>query len=73
MQFAGLLNPVSSLDGPSAFIGNIYPATHFLNISRGVFSKALDITRLGSSFWPLAVAAPVILIMALAFLKKQEV
>ena len=73
VQFAGLLNPVSSLDGPSAFIGNIYPATHFLNISRGVFSKALDITRLGSSFWPLAVAAPVILIMALAFLKKQEV
>ena len=73
VQFAGLLNPVSSLEGMGAWIGRIYPATHFLTISRGVFSKALDISSLGPSFWPLLAAVPVILGLAIALLKKQEV
>jgi ribosome-dependent ATPase len=29
IQFAGMLNPVSSLEGVGAFIGRIYPASHF--------------------------------------------
>ncbi|EER58648.1 ABC transporter related protein [Acidovorax delafieldii 2AN] len=72
VQFAGLINPVSSLEGMGAFIGRIYPATHFLTISRGVFSKALDLSSLLPSFWPLLVAAPVIVGMAIALLRKQE-
>ena len=72
VQFSGLLNPVSSLEGLGAFIGRIYPATHFLTISRGVFSKALDISTLAPSFWPLLVAVPVIVGLAIALLKKQE-
>ena len=48
VQFSGLLNPVSSLEGVGAFIGRIYPATHFLTISRGVFSKALGLVRPGA-------------------------
>ena len=72
VQFSGLLNPVSSLEGMGAFIGHIYPATHFLTISRGVFSKGLGILSLGPSFWPLLAAVPVILGLAIALLKKQE-
>ena len=72
VQFAGLINPVSSLEGTGAFIGRIYPATHFLTISRGVFSKALDLSSLLPSFWPLLVAAPVIVGLAIALLRKQE-
>jgi ribosome-dependent ATPase len=72
IQFAGMLNPVSSLEGMGAFIGKIYPATHFLTISRGVFSKALDLSDLGSSFWPLVAAIPVILGASIALLKKQD-
>ncbi|WP_343650587.1 ribosome-associated ATPase/putative transporter RbbA, partial [Herbaspirillum sp.] len=72
VQFAGLLNPVSSLEGMGALIGQVYPATHFLTISRGVFSKALAVGDLGSSFWPLVLAAPVILGLSVLFLKKQE-
>ena len=72
VQFAGLLNPVSSLEGMGAWIGRIYPATHFLTISRGVFSKALDLSSLGPSFWPLLAAMPVILGLAIALLRKQE-
>jgi ribosome-dependent ATPase len=72
VQFAGLLNPVSSLEGAGAFIGRIYPATHFLIISRGVFGKALGLNTLAPSFWPLLAAVPVILGLAIVLLKKQE-
>ena len=72
VQFAGLLNPVSSLEGAGAFIGRIYPATHFLIISRGVFGKALGLATLAPSFWPLLAAVPVILGLAIVLLKKQE-
>ncbi|MDD2458452.1 MAG: ribosome-associated ATPase/putative transporter RbbA [Eubacteriales bacterium] len=72
VQFSGLLNPVSSLEGLGAWIGRIYPATHFLTISRGVFSKALGLTDLMHSFWPLLAAVPVILGLAIMLLKKQE-
>lgn len=71
VQFAGLLNPVSSLEGAGAVIGRVYPATHFLTISRGVFSKALDVGALGSAFWPLLAAVPVILAATLLMLRKQ--
>ena len=72
VQFSGLLNPVSSLEGMGAFIGRIYPATHFLTISRGVFSKALGLATLAPSFWPLLAAVPVILGLSIVLLKKQE-
>ncbi|EJL89191.1 ABC-type multidrug transport system, ATPase component [Polaromonas sp. CF318] len=71
VQFAGLLNPVSSLSGAGAFIGRIYPATHFLTISRGVFNKGLGAAELAASFWPLLAAVPVILGLAVVLLKKQ--
>ncbi|MDH2054511.1 ribosome-associated ATPase/putative transporter RbbA [Achromobacter marplatensis] len=72
VQFAGLLNPVSSLEGGGRLIGQVYPATHMLTISRGVFSKALDFTALQGSFWPLLAAIPIILGASVLLLKKQE-
>lgn len=72
IQFAGMLNPVSSLEGFGAVIGRIYPASHMLTISRGVFNKALGFSGLHASFWPLLLAVPVILGLSIALLKKQE-
>ena len=72
VQFAGMLNPVSSLEGVGAFIGRVYPASSFLTISRGVFSKALGFSSLRASFWPLLLAAPVVVGLSIALLKKQE-
>ena len=72
IQFAGMLNPVSSLEGMGAVIGRIYPASHFLTISRGVFSKALGFSDLYASFWPLLLAGPVIVGLSIVLLKKQE-
>ena len=72
IQFAGMLNPVSSLAGAGAVIGRIYPASHFLTISRGVFSKGLGFADLHASFWPLALSVPVILGLSILLLRKQE-
>ncbi len=72
VQFSGMIDPVSSLEGAGAFIGRIYPASHFLTISRGVFSKGLGFDDLIASFLPLALAVPVILATAVLLLRKQE-
>ncbi|MBD9371078.1 ribosome-associated ATPase/putative transporter RbbA [Rhizobium sp. ARZ01] len=72
VQYSGLIDPVSSLSGFGAFIGNIFPTTYFVTISRGSFSKALDFADLGPSLVPLLIAIPVLLGLGAAFLKKQE-
>ena len=72
VQVAGLLNPVSSMEGISRWVGEVYPATHMFNISRGVFNKALTFSDLQGALWPLAIAVPVILGAAIALLRKQE-
>lgn len=72
VQFAGMLNPVSSLEGLGRIIGELYPVSYFLTISRGVFSKALDLAGLWPLLWPMLVAVPVILGMSIFLLKKQE-
>jgi ribosome-dependent ATPase len=72
MQFSGMLSPVSSLVGPAAVIGSLYPASHYLTISRGVFNKGLGFASLQGSFWPLLIAVPVILGLSIVLLKKQE-
>ena len=72
IQFAGLITPVSSLEGVGRFIGEIYPASHMFIISRGVFSKALDLGDLHAEFRALLLAVPAIVGVAIALLKKQE-
>ena len=72
VQFAGLLNPVSALEGAGRFIGQIYPATYMLIISRGVFTKALNLSDLHAVFIPMLLSVPVILGLSIALLKKQS-
>ncbi|WP_084663933.1 ribosome-associated ATPase/putative transporter RbbA [Pandoraea faecigallinarum] len=72
VQFAGMITPVPSMEGSGRFIGEIYPATYMLIISRGVFNKALGFGDLGSAFWPMLMAVPVILGTTILLLKKQD-
>jgi ribosome-dependent ATPase len=71
-QFAGLVNPISSLEGVGRVVGETYPASHMIAISRGVFSKALHLRDLGGALWPLLLAVPVVLGLAIALTRKQE-
>lgn len=70
-QFSGLIDPVSSLQGAGRLIGDIYPTTYFILISRGTFAKALEFQDLISSFIPLLVAAPLLVAVATLLTKKQ--
>ncbi|WP_213982288.1 ribosome-associated ATPase/putative transporter RbbA [Sphingomonas sp. dw_22] len=72
VQFSGMLTPVTSLEGSGRFIGTIYPATHILTISRGVFCKALGIADLPGAFLALAITAPVLMAAGIALVRKQE-
>lgn len=72
VEFCGLLEPVSSLQGFGRFIGEAYPTTYFLMIARGTFAKALDFHDLVGSFLPLLIAGPLLIAMAALLLRKQE-
>ena len=71
IQFSGMLDPVSSLEGGGAWVGAAYPTTHFLTISRGTFAKALDFADLGGAFVPLLIAVPVLTLASMLLLRKQ--
>lgn len=71
VQFAGMIDPVSSLQGIGAVIGQIYPTTYFNIISRGAFSKGLGFENLFEAFLPLIVAGPLLIAASAVFLKKQ--
>jgi len=71
-QYAGMIDPVSSLQGAARWIGEVYPASHMIAISRGVFNKALGFADLGSALWPMLAAVPVITGTAILLLRKQD-
>ncbi|QIB33502.1 ribosome-associated ATPase/putative transporter RbbA [Ancylobacter pratisalsi] len=71
VQFSGMIDPVSSLQGVGALIGQIYPTTYFVTIARGTFSKGLGFADLDTAFIPLLLAGPLLLGLSAAFLKKQ--
>ena len=72
VQFAGLKDPVSSLEGIGRLIGEVFPVTYFINISRGLFSKNVSFSDLHLEFFALGVSAVVIIMLSLFVLKKQE-
>ena len=71
VQFSGLTDPVSSLEGIGALIGQVWPATYFLVISRGTFTKGLDFWDLYGYLMALAIFIPVLTLLSVVLLKKQ--
>lgn len=72
VQFSGMTDPVSSLEGMGRMIGTIYPTTYFLIIARGTFSKGLGFADLQASFMPLILAVPLLTGLCVLLLRKQE-
>ena len=71
VQFCGLINPVTTLEGFGRVIGNVYPTTHMLLVSRGVFNKALAFSDLHMPLFYLFLTIPVILGLGIVLQKKQ--
>jgi ribosome-dependent ATPase len=72
VQFSGLTTPVSALEGFGYWVGQFYPASYFLVISRGVFTKALEFRDLVWQLLALAAFTPVLWALCAVLLKKQE-
>jgi len=72
IKFAGMIDPVSSLEGIGRIIGEINPTTHYITISRGVFNKALGMADLHGYFLPILAGGLIVLGLSIVLLKKQE-
>ena len=72
VHFSGLIDPVASITGGGHLIGEVFPTSFFITIARGTFSKALGFVDLQSELIPLAITAPILLIVAAVALKKQD-
>ncbi|BAK77547.1 ABC transporter, ATP-binding/permease protein [Pseudogulbenkiania sp. NH8B] len=72
VQFSGFTTPVGALEGASYWIGQCFPASYFLTISRGVFTKSLGFAELASQFLALALFPPALTTLSLLLLRKQE-
>jgi len=71
-QFAGMMVPVSSLAGTAQIIGRAFPMTYFVPVSVGTFTKGLGFADLGTNLAALAVFVPVLTLLNVLLLRKQE-
>ncbi len=72
VQFSGLLQPVSTLEGGARFIGLFWPASYFVHASVGAFTKGLDWPSLAPDLLALALFGPVLTVIAVFALRSQE-
>ena len=71
-QFAGMMTPVSSLSTEAQIIGRGFPMTYFVPVSVGTFTKGLGFTDLSGDLLALAVFVPILTLMSVLLLRKQE-
>ena len=72
IQFSGMIQPTSTLEGSGYFIGSIWPATYYMHLSVAAFTKGLSFSSLSADLAVLTLFGPLFLLMAAAILKKQE-
>lgn len=72
IQFSGLLQPVSTLEGGAQTIGQLWPASYFLHLNVGAFTKGLGWDALLPDILALACFGPVLTAIAALSLRSQE-
>ncbi len=72
IQFSGMVQPTSTLEGAGQLIGSAWPATHYMHLSMGAFTKGLQFGDLIGDLGLLALFGPIFVALTAAFLKKQE-
>jgi ribosome-dependent ATPase len=72
LQFSGMVEPVSSLQGPARLLGTFWPTTWYMAISVGSFTKGLGLGDLSGALIRLAAFGPVFTGLAILALRKQE-
>lgn len=72
IQFSGLLQPVSTLEGNAAFIGSIWPASYYMHSSLGAYTKGLGAGLMMRDVVYMLCAIPVLMTVSVIGLRKQE-
>ena len=72
IQFSGLLQPVSTLEGGARVIGSLWPASYFLHLNVGAFTKGLGWAGLLPDIAALACFGPAFTLAAVLLLRGQE-
>lgn len=72
IQFSGMIQPTSTLEGVGNFIGSVWPATYYMHLSVAAFTKGLGFSDLTGDLLILTLFGPIFLVIAAAILKKQE-
>jgi ribosome-dependent ATPase len=72
IQFSGLLQPVSTLEGSAAVVGKIWPATYYMHSSLGTYTKGLGPHLMVVDIVFLACCIPLFWGISVLGLRKQE-
>jgi ribosome-dependent ATPase len=72
IQFSGIVQPVSTLEGGARLMGTLWPTTYYMHLSVGAFTKGLSFSSLVPDLIALAIFVPAFLIAAALLLRKQE-
>ena len=72
IQFAGLLQPVSTLQGGARLIGTIWPTTYYMHSSVGAYTKGLAPHLMAQDLIVLLCAIPILLVISMLGLRKQD-
>lgn len=72
IQFAGLLQPVSTLEGSARVMGSIWPTTYYMHASLGAYTKGLGLDLMLTDMIYLLGCIPVLLAISTFALNKQE-
>jgi len=72
IQFSGLLQPVSTLEGSARVFGMIWPASYYMHSSLGAYTKGLGARLMMGDVLFLLGCIPVLLAISVAGLRKQE-
>jgi ribosome-dependent ATPase len=72
IQFSGLLQPVSTLEGNAKIFGSIWPASYYMHSSLGAYTKGLSPRLMMPDIVFLAGCIPILLGISFLGLRKQE-
>jgi len=72
IQFSGLLQPVSTLEGNARVMGSIWPATYYMHSSLGAYTKGLAPGLMLEDILFLTGCIPILLLVSWYGLDKQE-
>jgi ribosome-dependent ATPase len=72
VQFSGLLQPVSTLEGNARFIGLIWPTAYYMHSSVGAYTKGIGPDLMMQDIIFLACCIPILWAVSWVGLRKQE-